>query len=142
MLGWPTVLGQFHLWLKVGLYLPIEPEISGPHNSPCGKEGPPFVVGLLLSSGRYLPKMNLIRSRVSPQITRVTMGRTTHARTFSRYHLPTDRLRLTVGQNVKIFTQHEQTFDFVQIIHPFISRYPNKVTADIQFLANINIWLL
>ena len=80
MLGWPTVLGHFHLWLKVGLYLPIEPEISGPHNSPLGEEGPPLGWGLLLSRGRYLPKMNSIGSRVWPWITRVTVGRT-HTRT-------------------------------------------------------------
>ena len=33
MLGWPTVFGHCHLCLKVGLYIPIEPEIAGPHNS-------------------------------------------------------------------------------------------------------------
>ena len=32
MLEWPTVFGHFHLWLKVGLYLSIEPESAGPHN--------------------------------------------------------------------------------------------------------------
>ena len=37
MLGWPTVFGHFHLWLKVGLYFSIEPESAGPHNSPTGR---------------------------------------------------------------------------------------------------------
>ena len=46
MLGWPTVLGGFYLWLEVGLYFPIEPKISGPHNSHSrGGGSPPLGLG-------------------------------------------------------------------------------------------------
>ena len=50
-------LGQFYLWLKVGLYLPIENEISRSHNSPSEGGGPLLGWWLMLSSGRYLSKM-------------------------------------------------------------------------------------
>ena len=72
MLGLRTVWDHFHLWLKIGLYLPIEPEIAGPITPPDGGEGLPFIVGLPLVTDRYLPKMNEIRQTIWPQSTHFT----------------------------------------------------------------------
>ena len=69
MIGWPTVSGRFYLWLKDGLYLPIEPKISGPHNPLWAEEGSLFGVGVADVQGRYVPAMNEIHQTVSQQST-------------------------------------------------------------------------
>ena len=70
MLGWPTVLGRFNLWLKVGLYIPIEPKFRGPITPTLeGGGGRSLGAGLTLFRSRYVPKMNEIRQTVFPGLT-------------------------------------------------------------------------
>ena len=55
--------------LKVCLYIPIEPKISGPITPPLGRGGGPLWGGVAVVQCRYLPKMKEVRQ---------TFGRNQH----------------------------------------------------------------